>query len=325
MKRHLGLLLLLAACTLGKASAQQNEKLNISGHIATAYEYNDDSDTDSFAVKRAWLEAKGNLTPLVEYRLLLDFAVQNAVGKPSILDAWAKFHFHDAFTLQVGQFKLPLTMCNTISPLKLETINSPQIVGNFLGSRVRGLGIAAQGVLVRHSDFTIADYYIGLVNGNGANTADNDHRKDFVGRITGHITDELSIAGSFYNGSLLTATDEHIDNNRIGAGIEYKSNIVTIRSEYMAGDVNGLESEGAYILASYRLSEKVQPVASYDYFRLDKDGSDLKTNNFIIGLNYNPMDCVMLQANYTLRHKTDALYTDYSDRNIFCLQCVVKF
>ena len=303
------------------ATAQTNNKIHLSGHIATAYEYNNESNVSTFSIRRAYFMADGQLNKMIEYRFLLDFAVQNSLGKPSLLDTWVRFNLDDAFKLQLGQFKLPVTMQNTISPLDMATINTSQIVKNYLGTRSRGVGLAAMGDLLDRGDFKTIDYFVGIFNGNGLNTDDSDKKKDFAGRVTVNFNKNISLAGSFYKGTLLIK-DNYKDNNRLGIGIQYQNDKALLRYEYMQGELEGINSDGFYILASCYATPKLRPVISYDTFRYNRSDNASKAENFVAGFNYYPFDCIILQANYILRHYAES-HKENSD--MIYLQCVVKF
>ena len=89
-----------------------------------AYEYyNPDNQSSVFKIRRARLDFKGSPTKWVDYRLQVDFA-----PNPRLIDAFVKVNFCKQVQLQVGQFKIPFSLENKLSPLDLELMENAQVV-----------------------------------------------------------------------------------------------------------------------------------------------------------------------------------------------------
>ena len=94
-----------------------------------AYEYYDAENQSSvFQIRRARLDIKGSPSKWVDYRLQADFA-----PNPRLIDAFVKVNFCKQVQLQVGQFKIPFSLENKLSPLDLELMENAQVVSALSG------------------------------------------------------------------------------------------------------------------------------------------------------------------------------------------------
>ena len=107
--------------TKNKPSAKEvfqkiSENVKLGGWIDAQYQYekNDDAEKNFFQIRRARLDVKGSLSKWVDFRLQADFA-----PNPRLIDAFVKVNFCKYVKLQVGQFKIPFSLENILSPLDL--------------------------------------------------------------------------------------------------------------------------------------------------------------------------------------------------------------
>ena len=133
MKRKSLLLIVMmfVLTSLSTINAQEKKKLigdylSISGWMNIQYDYESqlqnggeslDVIANTFNVRRARLDFKGNLCENVEFRVQGDLA-----GTPKLVDGFVKVKLQKYFNIQVGQFKIPFTFENPQSPLTLEGI-----------------------------------------------------------------------------------------------------------------------------------------------------------------------------------------------------------
>ena len=357
--RKKSLLLLVIMMFLGSLStinAQEKKKLigdylSISGWMNIQYDYerqlqNDNltlTELNTFNVRRARLDVKGNINPYLEFRLQGDFAVS-----PKMVDGFVKVKLAKYFNIQAGQFKIPFTFENPQSPLTLEGIEYAQVISKLSGysdvchvatySGGRDVGLMLYGDLFNFErdgkEIPILTYKLGVFNGNGMNKKDANLGKDIAGSI--EIcpgVKGLKLAASYYNGDYLldnefkindTLTINHKDNfanrDRLTFGGKYENDRLTIRSEYIYGKTDManeegiylLESDGFYVSAGYWFDikckksgnvQRIRPVARYDFFREDMTEINTNSTYYMVGIDWWPYKNLRLLVNYTLKDK----------------------
>ena len=357
--RRKSLLLVLVMVFIGSLStikAQEKKKLigdylSISGWMNIQYDYerqlqNDDltlTELNTFNVRRARLDVKGNINPYLEFRLQGDFAVS-----PKMVDGFVKVKLAKYFNIQAGQFKIPFTFENPQSPLTLEGIEYAQVISKLSGysdvchvatySGGRDVGLMLYGDLFSFEnngkEIPILTYKLGVFNGNGMNKKDANLGKDIAGSI--EIcpgVKGLKLAASYYNGDYLldnefkindTLTINHKDNfanrDRLTFGGKYENDRLTIRSEYIYGKTDManeegiylLESDGFYVSAGYWFDikckksgnvQRIRPVARYDFFREDMTEINTNSTYYMVGIDWWPYKNLRLLVNYTLKDK----------------------
>ena len=375
--RKKSLLLLVIMMVLGSLStinAQEKKKLigdylSISGWMNIQYDYerqlqNDNltlTELNTFNVRRARLDVKGNINPHLEFRLQGDFAVS-----PKMVDGFVKIKLAKYFNIQAGQFKIPFTFENPQSPLTLEGIEYAQVISKLSGysdvchvatySGGRDVGLMLYGDLFSFEnngkEIPILTYKLGVFNGNGMNKKDANLGKDIAGSI--EIcpgVKGLKLAASYYNGDYLldnefkindTLTINHKDNfanrDRLTFGGKYENDRLTIRSEYIYGNTDmaneegiyPLESDGFYVAAGYWFDikceksgnvQRIRPVARYDFFREDITEVNTNSTYYMVGIDWWPMQNLRLLVNYTLKDKA----TNDNFGHLLQAQLSVKF
>ena len=290
----------------------------ISGFVNMRYQYNGESN--SFDIRRARLDLKGNLAAKLDYRFQMEFA------GAKILDAYIRYKIDQRFNLQAGEFKIPFSMENIYSPSALETADNSMVISNLcnyndisgISANGRDVGIGLYGSFIKRDGYNVIDYAVGIFNGNGINIKDDNKSKDFSGRLTISPMRHLSFSGSYYNGSYGKEDQTH-GRMRAGAGAKWEDPHLLLRSEYIYGKTDGMESDGVYIVSGYFVHPKVQPILKYDYFLRDKSDSHTAENDFLIGMNYFPTKKLFLQLNYIYKRQHD------KDVNSLTLQFFAMF
>ena len=274
----------------------------VTGFINFRYQYSD--DLSSFDIRRARLDFKGDLSPRVDYRLQLELA------SPKIVDAYIRYKLNPAFNVQFGQFKLPFTLENPYSPLSFEVMENSRAVSRFtniqdvtgIKANGRDFGVSVYGRLFDQGGFSLIEYTVGIFNGTGINTGDNNKVKDVVGRLELHPIKELTVSVSGYKGQWYAGeTSPHVRRDRFGFGLRYLDDRFLVRTEYLKGFTGNLESEGYYALFGYQVTGRLQPVVRYDYYQQDVLLSESRQTDYLAGLNYKVSDWLRFQANYTWR------------------------
>ena len=358
MKRKSLLLIVMmfALASLSTINAQEKKSLigdylSISGWMNIQYDYerqlqNDGVTLDeinTFNVRRARLDFKGNISKNVEFRVQADVA-----GSPKLVDGFVKIKLQKYFNIQVGQFKIPFTFENPQSPLTLEGVEYAQVISKLSGySDMSGVktysGGRDVGVMIYGNFFSfehdgkeipILTYKLGVFNGNGMNNKDANLAKDIAASIeVCPGVKGLMLATSYYGGNYYLNSDERNANrDRFTVGGKYENGRLTVRSEYIVGktEMSGndgiytLNSDGFYVAGGYWFnvkSQKIRPVARYDFLRQDIENPEMNSPYYMVGIDWWPYKNLRLLVNYTVKDKPG--YDNLG--NLFQAQLSVKF
>lgn len=306
----------------------------ISGFVQAFYTANMDEQgnllDNEFKIRRARLSIDGKFGERFSYKLQGDFS-----STPALVDAYLKFKVCDEFAIQIGQFKTPFSLESPINPVNLEIYDYGEAITKLVGYKDvcgvgklgRDIGVMASGSLfaVKKEGKTlyhVVDYSIGVFNGNGANAADNNNRKDIVGRLNIHPgLKDLTLSGSYYNGKYSSDAVDRGTRNRWAAGIQYDNGNLIVRAEYLSGvtgyntvaDTNNIIisedrflSSGYYAVAGYNFklgkekSQQLMPVLRYEHFTKDVSLAKSGTTFYTVGLSYWPIKYVNVKLNYQL-------------------------
>ena len=228
MKNRSLLLILIMFFSLSTTNAQEKKKLigdylSIGGWMNIQYDYEQQlnnegelvTDKNTFNVRRARLDFKGNINKNLEFRVQADMA-----GSPKLVDGFVKVKLTKYFNIQAGQFKIPFTFENPQSPLTLEGVEYAQVISKLSGysdisgvttySGGRDVGLMIYGDLFHFEregkEIPILTYKLGLFNGNGMNKTDANTLKDIAGSIeVCPGVKGLMFATSYYDGNYYLA------------------------------------------------------------------------------------------------------------------------
>lgn len=341
MKRKSLLLIVMmfALASLSTASAQEKKKLigdylSISGWMNIQYDYESQLSNDgltldqvnTFNVRRARLDFKGNLCKNVEFRVQGDLA-----GTPKLVDGFVKIKLQKYFNIQVGQFKIPFTFENPQSPLTLEGVEYAQVISKLSGysdisgvstySGGRDVGIMIYGNVFKFErngkEIPILTYKLGMFNGNGMNKKDANLSKDIAGSVeVCPGVEGLMLAASYYGGNyyLSAANKDNANRDRFTVGGKYENGRLTVRSEYIIGttemaegaETYNLNSDGFYVTGGYWFNiknQRIRPVARYDFFRKNIDTPETNSTYYMVGVDWWPYKNLRLLVNYTMKDK----------------------
>lgn len=295
------------------------QHLRLSGYIQTSYnlEVADSQIANStFRIRRARLSFAGNIFEQerwgsADYRLQVDFA-----SSPQIVDAWVRYRPFLQLGVQIGQFKVPLSIENSeYTPLQLEFIDYSLVVQRLvrmgsndvsgISSTGRDCGAQLYGGFFKREGYNLLNYNLALFNGNGINRSDNNPSKDFVGRIMVNPIREVTLAGYYQYGEGRIGEGDHLTYQRYGGGVAYEGRHAFARGEYIAGVTGELHSEGAYVAAGWKFSTAKagdgSVAARFDYFD-DEVRTAAREFNYTLGVTYQPLKYLRLQLNYALKH-----------------------
>ena len=357
-KSLLLIVMMFALASLTTINAQEKKKLigdylSISGWMNIQYDYESQLQNDgatleqinTFNVRRARLDFKGNITKNLEFRVQGDLA-----GTPKLVDGFVKVKLHKSFNIQVGQFKIPFTFENPQSPLTLEGIEYAQVISKLSGysdisgvttySGGRDVGVMIYGDVFKFErdgkEIPILTYKLGVFNGNGMNKKDANLLKDIAGSIeVCPGVKGLMLAASYYGGNyyLASVDKDNADRNRLTFGGKYENGRLTVRSEYIIGntemakegEVYNLKSDGFYVTGGYWFDiakgQRIRPVARYDFLRQDIENPEKNSTYYMVGIDWWPYKNLRLLLNYTMKDKPGFDYM----ANLWQAQLSVKF
>lgn len=300
------------------AVAQELKAPKISGFINARYAWSDKEDaTHGFDIRRVRLAADGVLSDKVDYKFQAEYETS-----VKVIDAYLRWKIRPEVNVQIGEFKVQYSQETLYGPVTWITIENPAAVAKLNGysdlsglkANGRDVGVTLYGDLFNK----VVTYRIGVFNGNGINTKDDNDKKDFSGLLWVRPLKQLAFSIGHYQGTYGAKGDEHV-RIRNSAGVEYKDDKLTVRGEYLNGNTAGQKSDGAYATAAYWISKAVQPLLSVDYFKADRDG-DEKQWNYQVGVNVIPVKKLRIQAAYTYTNNKVA-----KDVNQFETQFILQF
>jgi len=291
-----------------KTAFNYSDIVSFSGYGQALYRASDNDEINNeIKVNRIILYASGNLNPNFSYMIM------PYLGSTSgLLEYYGDYTHSAAFTARLGQFKVPFTIENPMSTTRWEGIYSTTSIdalsggsGDVIGSKSgRDMGIQLSGKLLSKNDFYLLEYAVGLFNGTGFNTSENNNHKDLAGTLTFQPIKGLKIAGSGYSGKApyKKAKDDQIRNhvrNRWSAGGVYNDSHWYSRTEYLYGNDGGTYKDGFYFVGMWKpLPDKLEFFGKYDYYNSDKDKGINKMYEYTAGINYYFGYLSRIQLNY---------------------------
>ena len=289
-------------------------KLTLFGYAQTQFDMTKTgSETkNSFSMTRIILMANAELTRKLNFFIMVDLA--STQSSKYLQEYYAQYAFFPELKLRVGQFKTPYTMENIISPTLLgnisinegtrymSAITGDPLYGNYAG---RDLGAMITGDAIKASDgHYYLNYSVGVFNGAGINTRDNNNHKDVAAMLNVLPTKEITLSASMILGKGnardvdqfgAVAQGEDYTRNRWSVGTEVNWKPIKLRTEYMGGKNGPVKNRAFYAELWCRLFRNFDVVLDYDYLdkntSLSKEARDAfpswtRTSNYLVGLQY---------------------------------------
>ncbi|MDR3118668.1 MAG: OprO/OprP family phosphate-selective porin [Mediterranea sp.] len=307
------------------------DRIRLMGYAQAGYTRDDaDNVEDNFDIKRIIFMAEGQITDDWLLYFMYNF---NSGG--TLLEMYTDYRILPGLSARLGQFKVPYTIENTLSPTVVELIDCYSQATNYLaavgphdplrGSTTgRDLGFILFGNLLNDR----LTYNAGFFNGQGINNKDKNSNKEFVGSLIVNPTKWLSVGGSITTGkgnaiALSDAnpdirTGDNYSRDRWAAGAVVKTKPVSLRTEYLGGKDGNVKSNGYYATASIHVCPNLDIIASYDYLNKNK-ALGLKQTNYVAGIQYWFYPRCRVQAQYTHSDK------DPDSSNMIQAQVQVRF
>ncbi len=310
------------------------------------------NDQSTFKIRRAKLSWEGNLfSKNLDYKLLLEVATSN--WQDVLEDAYINYKFWDAFRIQFGQEKVQYNrqQVNATGRLqfpdtslasdefRFQSIDSTSTTTCTLpgGGTVTGSGITCGGGATASTTTTNTargfkydegiifwgqpfsgklEYYLGIMNGTGANRLDLNNRPLITGRAV------YNILGNYGYSESDVEYSEH-PSLFIGASGGNKKQEVTNASVTQFGGETGFKYKGASLQGEFYL-RKTNPVAAANttdkgyyvqagYFVLPKhlELAGRASQTFIAGPNNNKGEYTAAVNYYFLGHDLK-IFANYS-------------
>ncbi len=356
-------LILLATLMIVSSLTFAQEKVKVSGFVQGLYQVDikdKDNIDNSFRMRRVRMSISGDLNKVISYKIQGDFS-----STPTLVDAFVKAKFCDAFAVQFGQFKLPFSIESPINPVDLEAVDYGDVINKLVGysdvcgvgglGRDLGLMFTGKFMKIGKDEHYMFDYSVGVFNGTGpykygSNSKDDNREKEFVGRLNIKPIKSVTASFSYYTGHY---GPEALKRNRIGFGAEFNNNKVVARTEFISGktgtsteilDENGdvigseigsYESVGMYSVAGYWFDftchenpMRLLPFVRYDYFAKDAEAKVGQYGIFTFGANFLPYKFLSLKVNYQLRQDTvykEGSTEDTEGKTSHCIKCMVSY
>ncbi len=295
--------------------------MNFSGYALLLYKYSDVSNVKHDLNPRlVFVSMSGKLNKNIGYSVLFDFA------NPLVHELYGTWSPSNAFTLKLGQMKVPFTMENQFSLTQLETVYNTRSISslasiaddvmklqNGRNNGGRDIGINASGSLIKmKGGYNLLEYGIGVFQGSGISSPEKDNKKDFSAQAILQPIKGFRLGGSVYFGSATYALSPEMSGlythtrDRWALSAEYQFDRFYARTEWLHGNDGGIKKEGLYGTALYYVvPKKVNLIGKVDYFNKDKN-TNAEVIDYTFGANYYFYKQCRIQLNYT--------YSDYSKK-----------
>lgn len=312
-----------AKSALGNATTEKIRQafntpyMRFGGYGLFMYRYSDIANVKhDFEPRVIFLSMRGELTKNLKYFILAEFV------NPMPYEFWGEWTPAKEFNIRLGQMKTPLSLENQISLTDIEGVFNTRSISALIGmgddvqkqqnrknNTGRDAGVMAYGNLLKTQTHDLLEYKVGLFQGTGINTTENNNSKDFAANLMLQPIKNFRIGGGLYLGDAKyikpgeTQENNHVRNRWI-ASSDYRSERVYARAEWIRGNDGGISKEGLHGMGLYYfVPKKFNAFAKVDYLNQNRDTSK-EVIDYTLGLNYYFYGACRFQINYT--------YSDYS-------------
>ena len=195
--------------------------------------------TSSFYLRRARFSVTGDLyqgkAGKLDYRVYFDLVRVKLPNPNPILDMWVRYQPVKEFGIQLGQYKNPITFEASISPAKYDFIDFSYAVCNLakMGSddvagynvTARDIGFQFFGGFIHRDGYSVINYNLGLLNGSGINTKDDNKSKDIYAKLTIKPTRDFALA-AYYQWGEANLYNNFKDNSKFKVGCEFQPELL---------------------------------------------------------------------------------------------------
>ncbi len=304
--------------------APAKDTIKVSGYIQNFLTVDNRSDradhvkADSFRIRRAYITFDGSIGS-TDWRLQIDPArdlkynnttLEMDQSSRMLMEAWAALPVADGWKLTLGQQKVPFGYEALMSSSKVETTERSMMT-------LKGIDMQYELGAYLNKSGKDGSIGIGVVNGSGQNTMDNNDVKDMAVRLVSTPGKAWSIGTSGYMG--WKNTDRSPD-NRLAAELQYKDKDWTLRSEiYEARRGDGIakaEPCGFYALAAKRINPAWEVVTRWDQYDPNRWAASDNINEYTLGVNHYMKDNMLWQMNFVHSNPAIGMKTDMLINNL---------
>lgn len=286
--------------------------MKFGGYGLLMYKYSDVSNIKhDFEPRVVFLHMGGKLTNTVSYFVMAELV------DPLLHELYLDWTPSKEFNIRAGQFKVPLSLENQISLTNLETVMYSRTISSLIsmGDDVmklqnkrnnggRDIGIQASGSLASLGNHDLIQYSLGVFQGSGITTREQNNTKDFAGTLLFQPIKGFRAGVGAYFGQATYSNDggvtvaDHV-RNRWGISSDYHTDRLTARAEWFKGNDGGIDREGIYgSLMYYFAPKKFNAVAKVDYYNSNKS-INREVTDYTLGINYYFYPQCRFQLNYT--------------------------
>ncbi|KAA3618671.1 MAG: hypothetical protein DWQ05_06835 [Calditrichaeota bacterium] len=268
----------------------QKKSFAINGFIQTTAIKAENNDGFLFGFDRVRLASKGQLNPLVGFKLQVDFVKQNTDtdkdgDSPGIIkDAEIIFKANPQVAISVGKFKTPIGTEFNFSGSKLDFVKrglgQALVFERNLGAMVRASKLGAMNL-----GFDVGVFNPGPNKANDIGSASEGQDYTFAGRVHASPVKNLTAEAYFGNATTSIAGQENV--GIFGAGVKTKFDKLRVNGEFMSrDDGNSTAQDGTdfWVSASYLLNGNFEPAVKYEKLDVTKDASDQAIT--VVGVNF---------------------------------------
>jgi phosphate-selective porin len=266
--------------------------------------------TDTFRIRRAEMKFTGEISPHFKWTVMIDPAKalslnntfttvsgttvlkDTSVNQASriLQDAFITLSYYKRVNINVGQFKVPLSLEGLQSSGQLDTeralFASDRARGGNYGD-IRDVGFMLYGPLSKH-----VDYQVGVFNGSGEsqNDLDKNDQKAVAGRLVARPTFikglQLGASGVWGNGQRA----DRPRRDRLGAESLFVRGPFTLKGEVMTGADGPIHRRGYYGHFAYQINPKFSGVFRVDTWDPDianeTNAANALERDYVAGFNY---------------------------------------
>lgn len=248
----------------------------------------------SFSIHRARMGFKGEVTDKISVNMIVG-ATEPPDNSPALVNAFADFALHDNLNIRAGQFFVPFGL---EGPEPITT--NPAIERSYTSRQMNPFRMFRDIGIMGYGNYSFMNYSLAVMNGNGANVAENLNPKDVIGKLDFDIAEGVSAGVSGHIGTYETNDLNKRSRQRWGLHGEYEASSFFARAETMIREDEispgeNEQSSGGYLLAGYDVDKHWQAIGRIEYF--DSDFNALDYQGVTLGVNYFPANNTNLSVN----------------------------
>lgn len=261
-------------------TVEDEEKVEFSGFLQ--FEYKKSEGNETFSIPTAVICIDGKISENLNWKLEADAA------RMELRDVFFYYAIDDWIRVKAGKWFAFFTAAP--SPNEWYLVEYPEVIDL---ATIYEVGVLIDG------DIGPIKYYLGVLNGNDGELADDNREKDVYANLALQPIGGFSIGAKYQAGEQLDGMRK-----RFGAHMEFEVPELKLNflSEYMRQEIPGDVKSGWYVTGVWKPLESVQFVSQYEFFKEPGRGKKVLT----LGLNY-LFKNLKLQLNYAFSNMGNQL------------------